>query len=53
MSARPAVDVLTFGETMLCVHTPGSLTVGAGARVTVAGAESNVAVGLARLPPSG
>ncbi|WP_461110290.1 sugar kinase [Streptomyces calidiresistens] len=34
---------------MLCVHTPGSLTVGAGARVTVAGAESNVAVGLARL----
>ncbi|WP_153427062.1 sugar kinase [Streptomyces alkaliphilus] len=34
---------------MLCVHTPGPLTAGAGARITVAGAESNVAVGLARL----
>ncbi|MET8714583.1 sugar kinase [Streptomyces sp. NPDC004735] len=43
------VDVLTFGETMLAAQLPGSLAVGAQARTTVAGAESNVAIGLARL----
>lgn len=43
------VDVLTFGETMLVAQLPGSLAVGAQARTTVAGAESNVAIGLARL----
>ncbi|MBM7440553.1 sugar kinase [Streptomyces sp. HB132] len=48
--AVPAsVDVLTFGETMLAVQLPGPLAVGAQARTTVAGAESNVAVGLSRL----
>ncbi|MFF5897928.1 sugar kinase [Streptomyces argenteolus] len=47
---RPAgVDVLTFGETMLAVQVPEPLTIGAGARTTIAGAESNVAIGLARL----
>ncbi|MFD6281902.1 sugar kinase [Streptomyces sp. NPDC060209] len=54
MSAAPgqapaSVDVLTFGETMLAAQLPGSLAVGAQARTTVAGAESNVAIGLARL----
>ncbi|MFE4692812.1 sugar kinase [Streptomyces sp. NPDC056749] len=54
MSAAPGrtlapVDVLTFGETMLAAQLPGSLAVGAQARTTVAGAESNVAIGLARL----
>ncbi|MFE3515246.1 sugar kinase [Streptomyces sp. NPDC059166] len=52
MSAAPggtAVDVLTFGETMLATQLPGPLTVGAQARTTLAGAESNVAIGLARL----
>jgi 2-dehydro-3-deoxygluconokinase len=45
----PAADVLTFGEAMLSLRTEGALSVGGTARVTVAGAESNVAVGLARL----
>ncbi|WP_165984277.1 sugar kinase [Streptomyces sp. YIM 98790] len=52
MTAAPGtapVDVLTFGETMLAVQLPGPLAVGADARTTVAGAESNVAIGLARL----
>ncbi|MFG2427286.1 sugar kinase [Streptomyces sp. NPDC048590] len=54
MSAAPGrtpapVDVLTFGETMLAAQLPGPLTVGAQARTTLAGAESNVAIGLARL----
>lgn len=43
------VDVLTFGETMLAAQLPGPLAVGAEARTTIAGAESNVAIGLARL----
>ncbi|MFC7892220.1 sugar kinase [Streptomyces sp. NPDC057381] len=42
-------DVLTFGETMLSLQTEGPLSTGAPARTAVAGAESNVAVGLARL----
>ncbi|MFJ8924089.1 sugar kinase [Streptomyces sp. NPDC102415] len=54
MSAAPGrvpvpADVLTFGETMLAAQLPGTLAVGAQARTTVAGAESNVAIGLARL----
>ncbi|MFD7513014.1 sugar kinase [Streptomyces sp. NPDC059853] len=48
MSA-PAVEVLTFGETMLSLQLEGPLTVGNPVRPTVAGAESTVAVGLARL----
>ncbi|MFE9722824.1 sugar kinase [Streptomyces sp. NPDC005794] len=54
MTAAPerqaaSADVLTFGETMLAAQLPGALAVGAQARTTVAGAESNVAIGLARL----
>ncbi|WP_019434522.1 sugar kinase [Streptomyces sp. AA0539] len=48
MSA-PDVEVLTFGETMLSLQLEGPLAVGNPVRPTVAGAESNVAVGLARL----
>ena len=47
--ASPASDVLTFGETMLALRCPGPLEQGGGATTAVAGAESNVAVGLARL----
>ncbi|MFD5037253.1 sugar kinase [Streptomyces sp. NPDC058378] len=47
--ASAHADVLTFGETMLAAQLPGTLAVGAQARTTVAGAESNVAIGLARL----
>ncbi|MEV7870768.1 PfkB family carbohydrate kinase [Streptomyces sp. NPDC088124] len=42
-------QVLTFGETMLSLQVEGALTTGGQARTTVAGAESNVAIGLARL----
>ncbi|MEV7144743.1 sugar kinase [Streptomyces tauricus] len=42
-------DVLTFGETMVSLQTEGPLSTGATARTAVAGAESNVAIGLARL----
>ncbi|MFF5157860.1 sugar kinase [Streptomyces sp. NPDC000348] len=44
-----AIDVLTFGETMLSLRSPGPLTAGGSAVTTLAGAESNVAIGLARL----
>ena len=45
----PAWDVLTFGEVMLSVQTEGPLAIGGTARLTLAGAEANLAVGLARL----
>ncbi|MEV8228440.1 sugar kinase [Streptomyces sp. NPDC079167] len=45
----PAVDVLTFGEAMLSLQSEGPLSAGGTARTTVAGAEFNVAVGVARL----
>ncbi len=48
-TGQAAADVLTFGETMLAAQLPGPLAVGAEARTTIAGAESNVAIGLARL----
>ena len=46
-----ALDVVTFGETMVCfaAHEPGPLEAAATFTKIVAGAESNVAVGLARL----
>lgn len=47
--AQPAYDVLTFGETMLSFQAPGPLDNGVSVRAAVAGAESNVAIGLARL----
>lgn len=44
-----AVDVLTFGETMLALRARGLIRLGADMSTSIAGAESNVAVGLARL----
>ena len=43
-----ALDVVTFGETMVCfaAHEPGPLEAAATFTKIVAGAESNVAVGL-------
>lgn len=42
-------EVLTFGECMLALRSAGHLQVGGAVRTSVAGAEANVAVGLARL----
>ncbi|MEV5125360.1 sugar kinase [Streptomyces decoyicus] len=55
-SGRPRVprqpgrpDVLTFGETMVALRGSGPLKLGGTMQVSIAGAESNVAIGLARL----
>ncbi|WP_283134591.1 sugar kinase [Rhizohabitans arisaemae] len=42
-------DVLTLGETMACLRAGGQIRLGGTAQVSVAGAEANVAIGLARL----
>lgn len=42
-------DVLTFGETMANLRGQGALRLGGAFRMTIAGAESNAAIGLARL----
>lgn len=42
-------DVLTFGEAMANMRGQGALRLGGTFRLTVAGAEANVAIGLARL----
>ncbi|MFI0901341.1 sugar kinase [Streptomyces sp. NPDC020983] len=42
-------EVLTFGEAMASLRTPGPLRLGGAAQLSVAGSESNVAIGLARL----
>ncbi|WP_255951523.1 sugar kinase [Streptomyces odontomachi] len=44
-----AGDVLTFGETMVALRGSGPLKLGGAMQVSIAGAESNVAIGLARL----
>jgi len=44
-----ATDVLTFGETMAALRADDPLIMGGPLRLSVAGAESNVAIGLARL----
>lgn len=44
-----AVDVVTFGEAMVSFRTEGVLVNGAVCTAHVAGAEANVAIGLARL----
>ncbi|MCQ9162661.1 MULTISPECIES: sugar kinase [unclassified Arthrobacter] len=44
-----SVDVLTFGETMVSLRSAGPLAQGGSLAMHAAGAESNVAVGLARL----
>lgn len=43
------MDVVTLGETMVAMRADGLLRLGTTARVSVAGAESTVAVGLSRL----
>ena len=47
MTARP--DVVTLGESMVTFRWPGPLTLGVPLVARLAGAESNVAIGLARL----
>lgn len=42
-------DVLTFGETMAALHGSGPLRLGGTMQLSIAGSESNVAIGLARL----
>ncbi|MFJ2769818.1 sugar kinase [Streptomyces sp. NPDC087300] len=49
MSAATGTGVLTFGETMVALRGSGPLKLGGTMNVSVAGAESNVAIGLARL----
>ncbi|MET9547803.1 sugar kinase [Streptomyces sp. NPDC006627] len=48
MTAAPC-EVLTLGETMVALRGGGPLKLGGSLEVSVAGAESNVAIGLARL----
>lgn len=43
------MDVVTLGETMVAMRADGLLRLGTTARVSVAGAESTVAIGLSRL----
>jgi 2-dehydro-3-deoxygluconokinase len=47
--ARGSFDVVTFGETMGSIRSTGLLRFGGAMNMTLAGAESNVAIGLARL----
>ncbi|MFH8606102.1 sugar kinase [Streptomyces sp. NPDC018029] len=50
MTSPPApCDVLTLGETMVALRGSGPLKLGGSMDVSVAGAESNVAIGLSRL----
>ena len=44
-----SVDLLTFGESMVSLRSAGPLSAGGSLTMHVAGAESNVAVGVARL----
>lgn len=46
---RSGPDVLTFGETMVALRGSGPLKLGGTMNVSIAGAESNVAIGLSRL----
>lgn len=46
---RPDAEVMTFGETMAALRSAGPLRLGGAMNLSVAGAESNVAIGLARL----
>ncbi|MGW6022938.1 sugar kinase [Streptomyces sp. NPDC055099] len=49
MAHGSAADVLTLGESMVALRGSGPLKLGGSMDVSVAGAESNVAIGLARL----
>ncbi|MEV4376900.1 sugar kinase [Streptosporangium sp. NPDC049644] len=46
---RRMIDVLTVGEAMASLHGAGPLRLGGSLGLSVAGAEANVAIGLARL----
>ncbi|MEU9113057.1 sugar kinase [Streptomyces sp. NPDC048483] len=46
---RSGPDVFTFGETMVALRGSGPLKLGGTMNVSIAGAESNVAIGLSRL----
>src|SRR5690554_626819 len=48
-TAMRRIDVLTVGETMGSIRATGMLGVGPVPQVSIAGAETNVAIGLARL----
>lgn len=48
-SVTQGVDLLTFGESMVSLRSAGPLSAGGSLGMHVAGAESNVAVGVARL----
>ncbi|MDQ0661905.1 2-dehydro-3-deoxygluconokinase [Arthrobacter ulcerisalmonis] len=47
--AEQQVDLLTFGESMVSLRSTGPLSSGGTLNMQVAGAESNVAIGVARL----
>ncbi|GGL04033.1 ribokinase [Streptomyces flaveus] len=49
MTAPASPEVVTFGETMAALRAHGALRLGGSLGLSVAGAESNVAIGLARL----
>ncbi|MEU4586875.1 sugar kinase [Kitasatospora aureofaciens] len=49
MTSSPPLDVVTVGETMAALRATGPVRLGAPMRLSVAGAEANVAIGLARL----
>lgn len=42
-------DLLTIGETMVSLRTPRAMRLGGDAHLSIAGSETNVAIGLARL----
>ena len=46
---RGRIEVATFGETMAALRADDPIRLGGTMRLSVAGAESNVAIGLARL----
>ncbi|MFJ5646196.1 sugar kinase [Streptomyces sp. NPDC093223] len=48
-ASGPMTDVLTIGEAMASIRTHAPLRLGGAAHLSVAGSESNVAIGLARL----
>lgn len=49
LAGMPGPDVLTFGEAMVSIRSRQAIRLGGEASLSVAGSESNVAIGLARL----
>ncbi|GAB3810060.1 sugar kinase [Kribbella italica] len=48
-SGSPGLEVLTLGETMVSLRTRAAMRLGGEAHLSIAGSESNVAIGLSRL----